>query len=123
MFKCVGNKGFQMTFENGNTVSVQWGPSNYCTPLHEGGRFARYDLPMKMDGESWKSNDAEVAEWDKDNNWHHFEYDQVRGYISTDEVVQFMGFVATSILNTEDPDWKKALDDDDESEDENDEST
>ena len=24
------NKGFRMTFPNGWTVSVQWGPGNYC---------------------------------------------------------------------------------------------
>ena len=68
------------------------------------------------DSEPWKSNDAEVAAWDRDNNWHNFEYDQVEGYLSADEVIKFMMFVATSTLNTEDPDWKKQL----ESEDEND---
>ena len=24
------NKGFNMTFENGFTISVQWGTENYC---------------------------------------------------------------------------------------------
>ena len=30
MFSISGNRGFQMTFENGYTVSVQFGPGNYC---------------------------------------------------------------------------------------------
>ena len=30
MFKITGKKGFQITFENGWTVSVQFGPSSCC---------------------------------------------------------------------------------------------
>jgi hypothetical protein len=29
-FKSTENKGFQMTFENGWTISVQFGYGNYC---------------------------------------------------------------------------------------------
>jgi hypothetical protein len=29
-FKSTNNKGFQMTFENGWTISVQFGYGNYC---------------------------------------------------------------------------------------------
>jgi len=30
MFRITKNSGFQITFENGYTVSVQFGPGNYC---------------------------------------------------------------------------------------------
>jgi hypothetical protein len=30
MFKITRKKGFHITFENGYTVSVQFGPGNYC---------------------------------------------------------------------------------------------
>jgi hypothetical protein len=30
MFKIISGKGFYITFENGWTVSVQFGPGNYC---------------------------------------------------------------------------------------------
>ena len=29
-FKSTMRKGFRMTFENGYTVSIQWGAGNYC---------------------------------------------------------------------------------------------
>jgi len=49
MFRAMGNKGFQISFANGNTVSVQWGPSNYCEPTDERGRNAPFDAPMGVD--------------------------------------------------------------------------
>ncbi len=30
MHKITANKGFQITFDNGCTISVQWGNGNYC---------------------------------------------------------------------------------------------
>ena len=30
MFRITGNKGFHIVFKNGWTVSVQFGPGNYC---------------------------------------------------------------------------------------------
>jgi hypothetical protein len=34
MFRIIGKKGFHITFENGYTVSVQFGPGNYCDNYH-----------------------------------------------------------------------------------------
>lgn len=34
-FKITAGKGFHVTFENGITVSVQWGPGNYCDNYDE----------------------------------------------------------------------------------------
>ena len=116
MFSSSHNKGFALTFANGNTVSVQWGPGNYCDPEHPKGREAGHDAPMKA--QAWKSTTAEVAAWNADGDWHNFGSDQVEGWQSTDEVLKFVSFVASNKLNTESPhdaDW----DDEDEDEDEN----
>ena len=118
MFSSSGNQGFQLTFENGNTVSVQWGTCNYCDPEHPEGRGAHPDTPMKA--QTWKSTTAEVAAWNADGDWHNFGYDQVEGWQSTDEVLEFVSFVANNELNTESPfaaDW------DDEDEDEGEDDT
>lgn len=34
-FRITGGKGFHITFENGYTVSVQFGPGNYCDHRNE----------------------------------------------------------------------------------------
>ena len=101
MFKATGNKGFQITFENGNTVSVQWGPANYCKPTDVLGRDASYDAPTKS--MSWAATEVEVAAWDKDNNWHNCGGDQVKGWLTPEEVLEFMTFVANNELDITDP--------------------
>ena len=79
MFKITRKKGVHITFENGYTVSVQFGPGNYCE---------NYDADM-MDtsGESAAkgSKTAECAVWGSDGNMiEHpmFEGDTVGGYIT-----------------------------------------
>ena len=114
MFSASGNKGFSITFENGNTVSVQWGPSNYCDPTCDEGRDAAHDAPQKSD--AWKSETAEVAAWDKDGNWHNCGGDQVKGWLSPAEVVEFINFAANNKLDIR-PCWSE---DEDEDEDEDD---
>jgi len=102
MFSVSGNQGFQLTFANGNTVSVQFGPSNYCNPEHPKGRNAAFDAPMKAVG-AWKSTTAEVAAWNADGEWHNFGYDQAAGWLDAEEVLTFVSFVASNELNTESP--------------------
>ena len=99
MFSSSNNKGFSMTFDNGNTVSVQWGPSNYCDPLHEEGRGAPLNAPART--EMWKAKNAEVSAWDSDGRKHRFDHDTVEGLLSPNEVSKFIGFVANNKLNTE----------------------
>lgn len=54
MFVSTMRKGFQMTFENELTVSVQWGAGNYCD-----NHFPKdLDFTFSKDAES---SDAEVA--------------------------------------------------------------
>ena len=102
MFIASGNKGFTITFANGNKISVQWGPMNYCEPTHPKGRNAASDEPMKND--FWGAETVEVAAFDKDGNWHNFEYDQVIGWQTPEQVLEFMNFVANNKLNISSPD-------------------
>lgn len=94
MFRTTNNKGFSMTFENGNTVSVQWGPGNYCDHY---ALWRPFTAPSTKD--SWESQTAEAAAWDADGKWHNFGSDEVKGYLSPTEVAEFIGFVATNQLD------------------------
>ena len=86
LFSSNQNKGFQMTFENGLTISVQWGTGNYCS------RKSLHTIPLS--GEYVISSpDAEIAVWDANDTWLEFQSDQVKGYCSTDEVAQVINFV------------------------------
>lgn len=98
MFYSTLNKGFQLDLPNGWTVSVQWGPGNYC----ERGRasFLNFDALMKVDG-AWKSSTAEVAAWVTDKRdtipWYKFGSDSghtdVAGYYTVSDVVQFINAI------------------------------
>ena len=59
-FKVTGANGFHITFENEWTVSVQFGPGNYCD---------NYDAPFQYPGEkveNLRSTTAECAVWAED---------------------------------------------------------
>lgn len=60
MFCITAGKGFHITFENGWTVSVQWGPGNYCD--HHRTPFGT------MTREGWHSVTAEVGIWSETPN-------------------------------------------------------
>jgi hypothetical protein len=82
MFKITHGKGFHMTFENGWTVSVQWGMGNYGNYYDE-----------EVDGMG--STTAEIAAWDIDGNWYQMsEYDIVKGHVSANDVLAFMAKIA-----------------------------
>ena len=90
-FRICGNKGFHVTFANGYTVSVQFGPGNFCENRDEPFDF---DAPRK---EGWRSMDAEIAAWGPGGGmrvWPGFEGDTVRGWQSADDVLAFMNMIA-----------------------------
>ena len=96
MFKNTQGKGFQMTFANGNTISVQWGYGNYCE-----NRDGEMTYNMKGRDIMTESIDAEVATWDKDGNWNLKTFitdngDDVKGWLTADEVLELMNKVATA---------------------------
>ena len=85
-FKICDNKGFWITFENGWTVSVQFGRWNYCA-----GREKSYE-EIKEDGA--ESPDCEIAAWDMNNEWYDFGDDKVKGHVTPKEVLAFLNEIA-----------------------------
>ncbi len=85
MFKTntMTNAGFQMTFANGWTVSVQWGLGTYSD-----NRYSDFRAHAE-------SKTAEIAAWDIDGKWHDFGDDTVKGWCTPDEVATFIHFIAT----------------------------
>jgi len=92
-----GGSGFHITFDNGNTVSVQWGYYNMCSK--------RNDLPLAADDPSVEedmstpSPNAEIAAWDSKGQWYSFGDDDVRGWVTPEDIVSFMGFVSSKDLH------------------------
>ena len=94
MFNVARNKGFQLQFTNGYTVSVQFGPGNYCDVR---------DANLDPESDRWSSQTAEVAAFLTDGvKGSHIDYisidgftsNDVTGWLSTDEVVEFISKVA-----------------------------
>ncbi len=76
-------KGFTMEFENGNTISVQFGRGNYCVNQND------------SEGKHY-SADAEIAIWNSENKWYDFGADTVRGWCTPDEVAKWIHFASTT---------------------------
>ena len=94
MFKITAGKGFQVTFANGNTVSVQWGYGNYCDH-HFGTVDGDFETQQRLYGERG-SHTAEIAGLDADGEWLHPDSwgDDVKGYCTPEEVLEFMNWIA-----------------------------
>lgn len=89
-FRSTMRKGFQMTFENGLTASVQWGAGNYCDNHFSG------DFRCMSDAES---NTAEVAVIYNGNflDANQFmpkgvdlSFDDVVGWLTPEQVAEFL---------------------------------
>jgi hypothetical protein len=81
-----------MTFANGWTISVQFGPGNYC----ENSSFGFSEHEMRKAGAKG-SADAEIAiihgrNFVKHPDWTHG--DDVLGRVSPDEVLKYMNWVS-----------------------------
>ena len=99
MFTITQASGFQLTFGNGWTASVQFGQGNYCsTKVRHNDPSPDWNAPHKTD--FWESRTAEIAAWDGkregigNSHWYDFGNDTVKGWCTADEVVQFLGMVA-----------------------------
>ena len=88
MFTSSHNHGFSMTFENGITISVQWGAVNYCERRNI---TTSYRGDMDAATPYVKSINAEIAIWDKEKTWFNFGNDDVKGWCTTDEVATWIG--------------------------------
>ncbi len=97
-FRITGGKGFHVTFENGYTVSVQFGGGGYCE---------NYDEPIGDD--DWRkqgargSCNAETAVWGPDGNMISMDGDDtVQGYQGPAEVLALMNWAASQPRPTPD---------------------
>lgn len=85
-FRITGAKGFQITFENGWTVSVQFGYGNYCDNKHDRSTLFGLDNALTQDVEC---ANAEVARWYKDETM-----EEPDGWLTPAEVVAFINDTA-----------------------------
>ena len=90
-FIATENKGFGMTFDNGFTISVQWGTMNYCEKKNLG---AEYKDEMKEP--TWKSTTAEIAVFNDTGIVPVGDSDDVIGWCSTDEVAKVIVIVQSA---------------------------
>jgi len=85
MFTSCENKGLQMTFENGLTISIQFGVGNYCER-----RSFTASFQSEMSEPIICSKTAEIAIWDGVNNEYNFGSDVEFGWVSTDDVADWI---------------------------------
>lgn len=92
-FRITGKKGFHITFKNGYTVSVQFGPANYCD---------NYNMPIDEEHDEIAgrlgSSEAEVAVWGKDGQMDKhpdFGGDTVKGYVNAEYVLSLLNWAAS----------------------------
>lgn len=104
-FRVTGRKGFHVTFENGWTVSVQFGVFNYCA-----NRASLSDLEidgtLERDREAGGvgSATAETAVWGPDGNLVEVEWcmgDTVQGWQSPSAVLRLMTWAASQPVTAE----------------------
>ena len=109
------NKGFRMTFENGYSISVQWGVGNYCENHQK--ENGEWNEATKHD--FWSSNSAEIAVFNKEGNMIPITgyvlentdgtkenyTDVVSGWLSTNQVAKVIAIVSSA--QTEDEMIKK----------------
>ena len=85
-----GSKGFLFTFENGYTISVQYGKGNYCSRQD-------YSLGKEPEPSTIESTDCEIAVWDRNNKWERMgEYDDVVGRVSIEKIPRIMEMIRNS---------------------------
>jgi hypothetical protein len=103
-FAITDHKGVGITFANGVTISIQWGPYNYCADYWDF-RVSDYNAPRES--RYWVSPDAEIAlfwadgagEWltkraYADLNPGDGAHDDVLGALTPDEVARYIAWAA-----------------------------
>jgi hypothetical protein len=89
-FRITGKKGFHITFANGYTVSVQFGPGNYCDNYDR--RIGYEDEECGVDG----SRTAECAVWAADGNLiDHFDGNSVSNRSRPADVLALLNWAAS----------------------------
>jgi hypothetical protein len=92
-FSIKQGRGFHITFENGYTASVQFGPGSYCGDSPIPRDFLDFEASKKTD--LWESKNAEIACWGPDREFVHLDDGaHVSGYQSPRDVLIFLNWVA-----------------------------
>lgn len=96
-FKICEGKGFHITFANGFTVSVQFGPGNYCD---------NYGMRISAEGRCAAgekgSRTAECAVLAQDGNMiDHFEGSAVSNRSTPAEVLELLNWAASQVAGDE----------------------
>jgi len=82
MFSITDGKGFQIKFQNGCTISVQWGPGNYCDHYEYGSQRGKLQ---------WESTTAEVAILLPNGEFYRIqEHDDVMARQTPEEVAKWI---------------------------------
>ena len=92
MLSITDGRGFQMKFENGWTVSVQFGTMNYCANRSYG--LNDKEINPQRHIVEWNSENAEIAAWDANGTWYNFEHDTVDGWQTSNQVAEFINKIA-----------------------------
>ena len=85
------NRGFTLKFENGWTISVQFGLMNYCERRSVKQGQSLFD---DMKNSRTESLTAEIAIWEDENNYYNFGHDIVKGHCTADEVAEWIDKVS-----------------------------
>jgi hypothetical protein len=82
------SSGITMTFNNGNTISIQWGMSNYSST-----RTVNKPTP--------KCTSAEVAIWDENDKWARIDETEsiVKGWVEPDEIAKLIFITSTNTIS------------------------
>jgi hypothetical protein len=82
MFKCTENQGFQLTFENGYKLSVQFGPYHYC-------EAREHCFTQPRESKFWESKTAEIAVFHPNGTFVPLDrYNDVLGHQTVEEVIK-----------------------------------
>lgn len=84
MFRITDNKGFQITFDNGYTVSVQFGSGNY-------GSNYNADFVAEM-GKPQSATLAETALISPSGDFVAYNGEDVQGYVNADSVLELLNY-------------------------------
>lgn len=101
-FSITHASGFRITFDNGYTISVQFGIGNYCEHYPQllnpsGDIVDRMSQPRKA--EIWSSKDAEIAVLDPNDSFINLseigldQEDPVKGYVESEQVADYIELV------------------------------
>jgi hypothetical protein len=86
MFRITDNKGFQVTFDNGYTVSVQFGPGNY------GSNYNASFLDEM--GKPQQATTVETALMNPEGEFVSYKDDDVQGYQNANDVLELINFAS-----------------------------